>query len=277
MSYEFSYIDYILKNDENINIDQVEGLSRVETRKSENYISAADGGNIWAVNKGMRVISIYGSVYADDLTTYYQIRRKIQRAFNNSLGINLLTITRSDGLAVTIPAQVTEIPEFKEVAGEFAEANFNIIFKCPDPEFLDTTENVLTLSPGSGGGSPVKSTVPTPVGLIGGKLIINNSGDEPVVPEFRIDGQINNATPFNETTGESFVITENIEAGDFVQAYENNNGTFVELNGVSNYFQFKQGTIWELAQGTNAITFNGTSFDDDALLTLTYRLRYNTI
>lgn len=275
--YIFNFNSYTLENSDHVNIDQVEGLTRVEIRRSEDYVTGADGGNIWETRKGMRVISIYGSVYANDLPAYYALRKSIQTAFNNDIGLQVLTITRSDGQQVSILAQVVELPEFKEVAGEFAEATFNIVLKCPDPYFVDATETELTLAPGAGGGTSVSSPVPSPVGLIGGSLIIVNDGDVEVTPRFKIDGQITNATPYNSTTGGSFAIENTIQAGEFVQAYMDNQGPFVLFNGVSNWFQFKYGDIWSLAKGSNVITFNGSSFDANALLTISYRLKYLSI
>jgi len=252
----------------------VHGLGKIDIRNSSDNLTGRDGGNVWATKYGMRDITIFGMLYADDLDSYLSLRSALQLAFDTSVGEQLLTITLGSKTR-TILATVIEFSELDESEGEFAEAPYRVVLRCGSPFFGDETAYTTDyISPGIVGGTPVPMPVPSPIGGIGESLTITNSGDVAIYPIFEILGSITNARVQNNSTGKYFEINTTINSGQTLIAERTNQGELVTVSGVS-YYQYFEGEVFELAQGTNNISFNGSSYIN-AQLRLTYRFLYKT-
>lgn len=275
--YSFEYNGYTLENNDNVSIDIVEGLSRVPLRISEDTLTGGDGGNIWAEKFDMRQITIEGEIYADDLPTYYALRATISNAFTRDAGLQELVVTRSDGVQRSIFVKVVEVPEFRETAGEFAQARFQIVLKAPDPFWVDSESQTYTAVLPIGGGGPVANPVPGPIGIGEGNLItFSNDGDVEAYAEILIDGQVVTPVVNSLTKGQSFRMNETINLGEQVRLTQTTLGFNVTKDSVNDFENFA-GTFFKIAVGTNAIRFTASASSPTALLTIIFRNRYLSI
>ena len=271
--YIINYNNYTLEVEENRRtIDLFDGISRYDIRRSSDVRTGASGGNIWELQRGMRVLTIGGALMATDLTEYYDMRTDMERAFDIVVDSDLMTITRPDGASKQIHAKVIEIPQFTEEPGDYAVCAYNIVLMCEDPLF-EAGEQSGTISPGTLGGAPLATPLPAPLGGVTETLIIVNDGDKEIYPNFVITGVIENPVVYNQTTGESFAIANTIAVGETLEVYQNNEGIFVVNNG-ANWYQFWSGTYFALRVGSNVITFNGSAFDGNASLTVSFTKKY---
>lgn len=271
--YIVNYNGFTLENDTNHTIDALDGISRVDIRRSEDFLTSGDGGNIWERRYGMRIINLGGEIFSDDITEYYEKRNEMLAAFQKDSDDELLTITTSDGLSKAIYAKVVEVPDFREEPGELANARYATVLKCQNPFFQDTEATSVTVSPGVSGGTMVSSPVPSPVGMAGGVAYITNNGDVVNTAKFTITGLIVNPSVFNMTTGEQFTIETTIGASDILEIYQDTQGFHVLLNGGTNYYQYFTGVFPGIAIGSNAIQFSGSS-SSGATLTIEYYSYY---
>lgn len=271
--YTVTYNGVTFTNNANQTVN-VHGLGKIDIRNSSDNLTGRDGGIVWATKYGMRDITVFGMLYADDLDTYLSLRSALQLAFDTSVGEQPLTITLGSKTR-TILATVIEFSELDENEGEYAEAPYRVVLRCSSPFFGD--ENSYTtdyISPGVVGGTPVPMPVPSPIGGVGESLTIINSGDVAIYPTFEITGSITNARVQNNSTGKYFEINTTINAGQILTADRTNKGESIISNGVS-YYQYFEGEVFPLIQGTNNISFNGSSYVN-ATLRLTYRFLYKT-
>lgn len=267
--YILSYNGFTLQNDTNHTIDQLDGIARVDVRRSEDFLTGGDGGNIWARKYAMRIISIGGVVYAPDWTTYYSKRAEMQNVFNITNTNNIFTITKSDGTQKTIQAKVVDVPDFKEVAGEVITAYYQITMKCENPFFSGVSLVSASTTPTLGGGTPVPMPVPTPVGNLPNYASVTNGGDMSVNPTITIKGPVVGPVITNQTTGVSFQLNVSILAGETVTMYYDQTG-FYCLNGSINYYQYFTGNYPSVAVGSNLYSFSGTGTDSSSLSTISF-------
>ena len=274
--YILNYNSFTLENDTYHTIDQLDGIARVDVRRSEDFLTGADGGNIWSRKFGMRILSIGGAIFAPDYSTYYSQRALLQTAFNITNTNNLLTITKSDGTQKTIQAKVVDVPDFKETAGEAISAYYQITMKCENPFFTGTSLVTGTTGPTSGGGTPVPMPVPTPVGNLPSYASVTNSGDMSVYPTITLLGPVSYPVIVNQTTGKTFTLGVDVLAGETITMYYDQTGFYV-LNGSTNYYQYFTGDFPAVIVGGNLFTLGGTGTNANTLLTISFYEAYLSI
>ena len=276
--YEFEYNEYTLLTGPNSVIDVALGFAGIPVRASEDPNTGADGGNIWAQNYNMRPLTIGGQVFADDLTTYYNVRRQILAAFNMKAGKQTMIVTRPDGVIRTIDVRVTGEPEFIETPGEVAEAVFQMSLKAEDPFFSDVTPITDSAIIAIAGGTPVASPVSSPIGKgAGNQIVLVNSGDVSAYASFKMIGNVTNGTVTKAQTGEFFRIDGNIGSGQSVDISREQGDIFVTDQDGVNKFSDLEGDLFLLDVGTNTVVFTASASAAGALLEITFFPKYRTI
>lgn len=275
--YTLVYNGYTLQDDQDhLVISKLDGLGLPPIRTSEQNLTGADGGNVWERRYGMRTIVIEGDIFSDDLSDYYTRRDALVLAFSIHNSTEL-AITRSDGVTKTIAAKVVYGPDLIESVGNRGEARFRIELRCDNPFFQDENTTIVTVALATGGGTPVASPLPSPVGIgTGGTVTIDNTGDTPINPKFTISGNASIPNVGNTSTGKSFTINRSITIGNIEEIFKNQGGFFCNYNGLNDIPNF-QGNYITLEAGSNTITFNASSYDSSALLTIEYTNQYLTL
>jgi len=281
LTYNGLSISYTDAKTNGINVDSFDGVDGLGIRVSEDVLTGQDGGIIWNRLYEMRNITLEGWLESKDGSQngYWETKSDLVNAFSITDNTDL-TITKwgETTNARTITAKVIATPMIREIPGEVYHCRWRVELKCDSPMFGSETSTDYTIGLATGGGSPVKFAVPTPVGaLAGGFVDIDNQGDVEAYPEMiKIDGLVVNPTITNSTTGKSFQIGTTITSGNYVQIYRNQQGEFILYNGSANYYEYFTGDIFKLAKGTNTLRFTASS-GSGALATITWRDRFLTL
>lgn len=275
--YSFNYNNFALQNTDTINIEEVDGFDGLEIRTSEDFLTGEDGGNIWEQKYAMRTIKIAGSIYTNDISSYFTLRRSLVSAFSLAAGNSLLTITAPDGEVRTIYAKVIDKVSLRESVGEFAEAKFMILLKAGDPFLLDGDIQEVTATLADSGGTPVSSPIPSPLGAsTENLLVINNTGDVPYWAKFTFSGEVTNPTITNVSTGEFFRIADTFSVFEGAVIERTTQGLSVEdLSGNNIYADF-EGTFFMIALGVNILRFTASTSSASASVTAEFYNRYLT-
>lgn len=273
MSYTLSY-NGITINGDPYTITRQEGLSGLPIRISKNNLTGADGAAIYKTLYGSRTMVFEGVVKGLTEVEYFENRHALLEAFSRDGLTHELSITTWNGQTYTIDAVVTGTPQIIDAVGDIILNRFRIELEAADPFFRTGEEQEYSATVASGGvGFPIPAPIPIPLisSESGSTIEINNLGDGEVIPQFRLDGQINEAIVTNTTTGQSFSITTNIPDGRFVTLFRQSGDDFVLLDGTTTYFQYFTGNIFSIVPGTNVIELTATSSGVNALLTINYQ------
>lgn len=237
--FRIAYNSLVLEQGSGYSVSNLGGCDIPPIRTSSQQLSTSHGGNIWKQLYAMRTITIEGLVYASDYSTYEELKRKLSSTFSIA-DDNVLQIRKWDGEEKHINAKVTTPPRYIDGTGRMKIGEFMIELLCSDPFFYDTGETTGTaVLATSTGGSPVPMPVPMPIGgIVGNKVILNNSGEIAVYPTVTITGTVDNPTVTNVTTGESFTVTDSFTGNDTLQIYQDQSGLYVLKNGVNSMSNF---------------------------------------
>ena len=264
----FNYNGLDLNETTGYSIINADGLAGNQFRISQDNLTVMDGGNVWRRFNAMRVISLQGIILGTTVDDYFAKRNALINTFDKDSD-DLLTITLWDGSIKQIRAKCTMAPEIKDAALQITHSPFEIQLTCENPYFESTTEVTGSLAAQEAGGTPVPTPIPFPVGGANATLSLINSSSIPVYPTITISGQITNAYVVNLTTGVDFTITSNVAAGSDVVVSMGPEGLGVDYEGV-NWQTYFEGDIIRVEPGINTFNFSGSSFDENALVTISF-------
>lgn len=257
-------------------VTEMSGHDTPPVRTSSDILTAQDGGNVWEQKYNMRTISIIGTIFGTSVSDYFTKRREITNAFSIN-DTNLLTIRLWDSTERVITAYVQEPIDIVDKTGESDHAPYRVQLLCPNPFFTDTTTNTYNLTFPTGGGFPVPSVVPTPVGgTSGNNVIITNSGDVSAYPVITISNTCQNPTITNRTTGEYITFTTTLVDGESISAYHTSQGLFYTKSDGTNLMSVKTGTLPLIQVGVNDMYFTATSGSTTTTAQISYVNNYLT-
>lgn len=272
--YEVTYNGLTLNELSPFIIHTQTGIAGLPIRVSENLLTGNDGGAVYKTLYGIRNIVLEGTILGDNEEEYFDNRRILLAAFSRDGLLHDLSIRTWDGRTFTIQAFVRDTPQLVDQHYNITYNRFRIELSCPDPYFRDgTSEEFTAVVRSSALGFPLPGPLLMPLGAdpAGSTIVIDNTGDVAVVPQFRLDGQIDQATVTNITTGQSFTISTNVLSGRYVLIYRDAGDDYVLLDGVTNFYQFFNGTVFAIVPGNNTIRLTASSADVNALLTISYQ------
>lgn len=258
-------------------IHEVSGADDLPIRTSQFNLTGADGGVVDAQKYGMRLIGIRGRLYGDDVADYFTKKADILQAFDINATDKTLTITNWNGTSRQITAYVLQQPRMVLKTGEVTFVDFDILLVASDPFWSATSATTYTIDLSEGGGTPVASPVPSPVGSgTADRVTVVNGGDVAIYADYEITGACVNPTITNTTTGESFQITGTFVGSDVLSITWTQAGLSVLKNG-SNYMQYFTGTFFKLAVGNNIVRFTSSTYYSGTGCTISIYNKYFTI
>lgn len=198
----------------------------------------------------------------------------VTRAFDRLLAqlpfrqLGTLIVTAGEG---TYPPQTAQVRQHeKPILSErfFNRGEFSLSVFAPDPRRYETAVRSfdLVLPILSGGIAPPLTPPFTVTGSTSiSQVDLTNDGNETSYPTLTITGPCPPATITNLTTSESLRVVDAVPSGQTL-VIDLKNG--VATNGGQS--RRVLGTWWGLRPGINTISFNASSYDGAALLTITY-------
>lgn len=218
-----------------------------------------------------RLLTWSGHLMSDSPFTQ---RRDLQKVLKQG---QLLTITFTtyDSLQLQTEGYVRKLR--LPYSNQFHQ--YLIEFVCPDHRFKSQTLTTDTTAPTTQtGGTALPTALPLSFSAVSGTppLTLDNQGTESAYPTFLVYGAGTTFTVQNQTTGESFVLSLSLNAGEYITV-DVENRTVVQSNGQNQYGSFS-GDFFDLEPGENIIYFNATSGTDaNTLLSVSFRDSYRGV
>lgn len=230
-----------------------------------------DGGLVGPQSMAPRSLAVQGLVVAPDLPS---LRRRIQQIrvllrprttcvweqYDHAAGERMALVCRSEGTFVANP-----------VSQRAAQVTFNLVAANPPWKYSvgQADRQCMALPSGVVTGRTYDKTYSWNYGSgtnPGGAMTVENRGGKESWPVFDVTGPVDSPIITNETTGQAFVIVQNIPAGQTV--------TIDARTGVVTPLNYRLvGRPWWLDPGINTIRWRATSggTNIDAELCLTWR------
>lgn len=151
--------------------------------------------------------------------------------------------------------------------------------RAEDPRAYSQTLNTSTgstIGTSSGGMTFNRTFNITFAASTGGTVAVNNLGNQPTPPVFRIYGGVTNPDITLVGTGKQISLTGTVQAGDYLEI--DVFARTIKLNGTSNalYYLDAANTTWfELPVGTSTIQATAFAFDATARCDVLYRSAYS--
>lgn len=279
MSFQIVYNGITLGDNTAYQIKALQGIDGVEIRISEDNKVGRDGGNIWALLEGMRVVAFEGRIRGDSELDFFTKKRALVSAFAINTN-NTLEITTWDGTARTYLAKVITMPMIRYSAeeGNITFVDFRVELKCEENFIRDNSTLTAQVGLNSGGGFDIPTEIP--ISWTAGttdEVNITNGGDYEDYSEIIIMGPVLNPIVQNLTTGESFNFAGvELFAGESIRLYFDATGFWVYKNDTVPFYQYFRGKFFKLAKGINTIKFGASRYDVSALLTINFINKYRS-
>lgn len=240
---------------------------------------AQDGAYYFGSLDDARVISLTVVYNYATLLEDKEIQRELLNIFNPQLGLGTLTRTDDEGTYI-IEAVVSVKPRIRKIptGGTKMCKTFDVVFFCPEPDWLSNTEYEETID-GLTGGLIIPMAIPLTIPATSAGKVIQYDGDNPadILFDFGVEsGGVSADTPRVENAdGEYIEIDKVLLEGERILISTNPDApsiTFINTSGESSdawEYLVWGSTFFQLEKGTNNITFSADT--GSPTLKLTYR------
>lgn len=277
MSFQIVYNGITLGDNTAYQIKALQGVDGVELRVSEDNKVGRDGGNIWALLEGMRIVAFEGRIRGDNELDFFNKKRALVAAFAINTN-NILDITTWDGTTRRYLAKVITMPMIRYSAeeGNITFVDFRVELKCEENFIRDDSTVSASTGLATGGGFDIPTEVPISwASTTSDEVVITNSGDYEDYPEIIITGPVLYPVIQNLTTGKTFRFPNTeLFGAETIRLYFDVNGFWVYKNGTTEYYSDFRGEFFKLAVGANTIKFGASREDSLALLTINFINKY---
>lgn len=210
------------------------------------YIRAQSARITWPLH-------IWGETHDAFLERYREIKRGIMSTVHRRLP-GTLTVWRPDGTSRAIDVYYED--GFKGEAGEnWVYANPVITLFAPDGYWRDTVETVVSraYSPGTSFLNPFPTISSSQVF---GLTTIDNPGEVEAWPEWTITGPAESLSATNHATGQSFILTYSLAAGETITITTLRPAVRGPLSENLVYaLNWPTAELWPLVSGDNSVEF----------------------
>lgn len=279
MSFTVTYNGITLGDGTPYQIKALQGVDGVEIRISEDNKVGRDGGNIWALLEGMRIIAFEGRIRGDSASDFFTKKRALVSAFAINTN-NTLDITTWDNVTKRYIAKVITMPMLRYSAdeGNITFVDFRVELKCEENFIRDNTTVSAQVGLAIGGGFEIPTEVPISwASTSSDEVSITNGGDYDDYPEIIISGPVLYPVVQNLTTGQVFRFPNTeLFAGESIRLYFDTNGFWVYKNSTIRYYSDFRGEFFKLVRGVNTIKFGASRADASALLTINFVNKYRS-
>lgn len=210
---------------------EFEGFEFAESKVVTEDI-AANGGSYAGSKFGRRTVSWIGDLVNGSSSTIFELRRLLGATLRQTGYIKLIKITTYDDLLLQFYADITKL------VNPYTNSVHTFLIEAVAPDWRLFSQTLHTQTITSNG-------------------TIVNAGNEITEPIFTINGPGTTFTITNTITGESFVISETLIAGQYITVDMNN--CTVLLNDIVNIYDKFLGDFFSLAPGNNTLTFAASS------------------
>ncbi len=216
---------------------------------------------------------VWGETHLAFIEKLREIKRPItSTAHRRAPGV--LTVYRPDGSGRSIEVYYEDGFRGEGGTEDWLSANPVITFYAPDGYWRDI-EPVTILRQYSPGVNFLNPFPSISSGQVLGDTTLDNVGDVDAWPEWRITGPMASLTATNNTTGQSFVMTYSLGAGDDVTITTQQPSVRGPASeNLVNTLDWPDAYLWPLVPGENDVTFTVGGSGSGTQIELTYYPRY---
>jgi|TARA_R110000744_G_scaffold373478_1_gene485667 hypothetical protein len=270
-SITFDYLNYIL-NPGFMGFNVPAAEVRIEN-------SAGDGGVFRHAKRGVRTMDIPITVVGSSRDDVQAKLRRLGKLTQNVFGPLTLRASYSDGTSLELKSYYTGGAEgqWGSNAGQ-TYATWTLSLKAPQPYWQSTTVEQFTVTRGATGRGllPQLTKLRISSSQALGAILINNTGDVPMFPTYKVLGPIDNLL-IRSGTGEAFSFNANLAAGEIINI-NTETGEVTNAAGVNRYDILNPAPkLFRIPVGESTVFIEGINVDEDTRVDLFYALRFEVV
>jgi phage-related protein len=269
-SIEFDYTNYIL-NPDFLGFGIPPAQVRIEN-------SAGDGGVFRHAKRGVRTVDLPVTVLGTDRNDVQNKLRRLAKLTQNNFGALTLEARYNDGITLQMDLYYTGGAESQwgENAGN-TWCKWVLSMQAPQPFWQSTTIEQFTVTRGNTGRGllPQLSKLRISSSQALGTVLINNTGDVPMFPTYRVIGPISDFAV--SSNGASFGFNEPLEAGEIIYINTETGEVYDEANANRYDILNPAPKLFRIPVGESSITISGTDVTDDTRVDVYYAKRYEVV
>ena len=270
-SITFDYSTYVLNQDfMGFNIPPAE--VRIEN-------SAGDGGVFRHVKRGVRNLDLPITILGTDRVDVQAKLRRLGKLTQNNSGSLTLRANYSDGDSLDLKTYYTGGAEgqWGSDAG-LVWARWTLSLSAPQPYWQSTTVEQFTVTRGATGRGllPQLSKLRVSSSQALGAILINNTGDVPMYPTYKVLGPIDDLL-VRSGSGEAFSFNADLAAGEVIYI-NTETGEVYDEDDVNRYDILNAAPkLFRIPVGESTVFIEGINVDDNTQVDLFYSLRFEVV
>tara|TARA_R110000822_G_scaffold86391_6_gene201431 strand:- start:352 stop:1206 length:855 start_codon:yes stop_codon:yes gene_type:complete len=266
----FDYSNYVL-NPDFMGFNLPPSQVRIEE-------SAGDGGVFRHAKRGVRNMDIPITVIGTDRADVQTKLRRLGKLLQNVYGPLTLQARYSDGVRLNMQAYYTGGAEGQWGSnGGNIWARWTLSLQAPQPYWQSNELEQFTVTQGSTGRGllPELSKLQVSSSQAFGQIIVDNTGDVPTFPTYRVEGPITGLAVTDGVQG--FSLVEPVDSGETIYV-NTETGEVYDQTGANRYNILDTAPrLFRLPVGSSSVTISGTDVDDNTRIDVYYPLRYEVV
>ena len=241
--------------------------------------SAGDGGVFRHVKRGIRNLDLPITILGTDRADVQTKLRRLGRLTQNNSGSLTLRANYSDGNSLDLETYYTGGAEgqWGSDAG-LVWARWTLSLSAPQPYWQSTTVEQFTVTRGATGRGllPQLSKLRVSSSQALGAILINNTGDVPMYPTYRVLGPIDDLL-VRSGSGEAFSFNADLAAGEVIYI-NTETGEVYDEDDVNRYDILNAAPkLFRIPIGESTVFIEGINVDDNTKVDLFYSLRFEVV
>jgi hypothetical protein len=241
--------------------------------------SAGDGGVFRHAKRGVRNLDIPITVVGTDRADVQTKLRRIGKLTQNVFGPLTLRASYTDGTSLDLKTYYTGGAEGQwGTSAGMTYATWTLSLKAPQPYWQSTTVEQFTVTSGATGRGLLPSLTKLKVASSQalGAILINNTGDVPMFPTYRVLGPIGGLVVRSDT-GQEFSFNADVAAGEIINI-NTETGQVTDETGANRYPILNPAPkLFRIPVGESTVVIEGINVDTNTKVDLFYALRFEVV
>jgi hypothetical protein len=241
--------------------------------------SAGDGGVFRHAKRGVRNLDIPLTVVGNDRADVQTKLRRLGKLTQNVFGPLTLRASYTDGTSLDLKTYYTGGAEGQwGTSAGMTYATWTLSLKAPQPYWQSTTVEQFTVTRGATGRGllPKLTKLRVSSSQALGAILINNTGDVPMFPTYRVLGPIDDLVVRSDI-GEEFSFNVDLAAGEIINI-NTETGQVTDDAGVNQYSILNSAPkLFRIRVGESTVFIEGINVDENTRVDLFYTLRFEVV